>query len=96
MAALRVLAVDSPFDIEGGNTMTATDIGDITGTSDLVYDIISYTEACLQNALRLETYIADAERTGDTELVEFFRIAQADSRKGAELGKQMLASRLPA
>jgi hypothetical protein len=44
--------------------------------------------------LRLETYIADAEREGDNELAEFFRKAQSDSRKGAELGKQMLRSRL--
>jgi hypothetical protein len=28
------------------------------------------------------------------ELAEFFRQAQADSRKGAEMGKQLLRSRL--
>jgi hypothetical protein len=37
-----------------------------------------------RHALRLETYIDDAERDGDDELAEFFRKAQADSRKGAE------------
>jgi hypothetical protein len=31
---------------------------------------------------------------GDRELAEFFRKAQSDSRKVAELGKQMLRSRL--
>jgi hypothetical protein len=51
-------------------------------------------EACLSNALRLETYIEDAAREGDSELAELFRKAQADSRKGAEMGKQMLRSRL--
>lgn len=74
----------------------AEDTGQITGTSDPVYNIISFTEACLQNTLRLETYIADAERSGDTELAEFFRTAQGDSRKGAEQGKQMLERRLAA
>ncbi len=49
---------------------------------------------CLSNVLRLETYIADADRDGDTELADFFRKAQAESRKGAEQGKQMLKSRL--
>jgi hypothetical protein len=44
--------------------------------------------------LRLETYIKDAERENDNELAEFFRKAQAESRKGAEQGKQLLASRL--
>jgi hypothetical protein len=46
------------------------------------------------NALRLETYIEDAERDGDTELADFFRRAQGESRKGAERGKQFLARRL--
>ena len=68
--------------------------GHLTGTMDKDYNIIWFTEACLSNALRLETYIADAERVGDTELVEFFRRAQNESRKGAEQGKQLLAQRL--
>lgn len=71
-----------------------TESGHITGTADKDYNLIWYTEACLSNALRLETYIADAERAGDRELAEFFRKAQSDSRKGAQLGKQMLRSRL--
>jgi hypothetical protein len=68
--------------------------GDVTGTKDKDYNIIWFTEACLSNALRLETYIKDAERDGDTELADFFRRAQAESRKGAERGKQFLARRL--
>ncbi len=40
--------------------------------------------------LRLETYIADADLDRDIELADFFRKAQAESRKGAEQGKQML------
>ncbi|MGW1607390.1 hypothetical protein, partial [Streptomyces eurythermus] len=58
------------------------------------YNLIWYVEACLSNALRLEQYIKDAERDGDNEVVELFRKAQSDSRKGAELGKQLLRSRL--
>ena len=34
------------------------------------------------------------EREGDTELATFFRKAQAESRKGAEQGKQLLRARL--
>ena len=73
---------------------TAAETGHVTGTKDKDYNLIWYTEACLSNALRLETYINDAERGGDSELAEFFRKAQADSRKGGELGKTMLRSRL--
>ncbi|WP_406724890.1 hypothetical protein WJ438_09840 [Streptomyces sp. GD-15H] len=73
---------------------STTETGGITGTKDKDYNLIWFVEACLSNALRLETYIQDAERDNDTEIVELFRKAQADSRKGAELGKQLLRSRL--
>jgi hypothetical protein len=73
---------------------TQTETGHTTGTKDKSYDIIWFTEKCLDNALRLETYIQDAERDGDDELATFFRKAQADSKKGAEQGKQLLAARL--
>ena len=73
---------------------SSSETGNVTGTQDKDYNIIWFTEACLSNALRLETYIQDAERDGDNELAEFFRRAQSESRKGAEQGKQLLASRL--
>ncbi|HEU5416078.1 MAG TPA: hypothetical protein VFV41_00200 [Streptosporangiaceae bacterium] len=76
--------------------MTIGEGGVVTGTKDKDYDLIWYVEACLSNALRLETYIHDASQQGDSELAEFFRKAQADSRKGADLGKQMLRSRIAA
>jgi len=73
---------------------TTQEAGRITGTADKDYNIIWFTEACLNNALRLEQYVADAERAGDQELADFFRRAQEESRKGGEQGKQLLASRL--
>ena len=77
--------------------MTSSDeTGQITGTKDKDYNIIWFTEACLSNVLRLEAYIQDAERAGDSELADFFRRAQAESRKGAEQGKALLRSRLAA
>ena len=68
--------------------------GDVTGTKDKDYNLVWFTEQCLSNALRLETYIQDADRDGDSELADLFRKAQAESRKGAEQGKQLLSSRL--
>jgi hypothetical protein len=73
---------------------SATEAGQVTGTKDKNYNLVWYTEKCLDNALRLETYIQDAERDGDNEVADLFRKAQADSRKGAEEGKRLLASRL--
>jgi hypothetical protein len=74
--------------------MTSTETGQVTGTQDKDYNLIWFTEQCLSNALRMESYAADAERDGDNELAEFFRRAQGESRKGAEQGKQLLAQRL--
>jgi hypothetical protein len=72
----------------------AAEGGQVTGTKDKDYNIIWFTEQSLNNALRLETYIQDAEREGDSELADFFRRAQTESRKGGEKGKEMLKKRL--
>jgi hypothetical protein len=72
----------------------ATEGGQVTGTKDKDYNIIWFAEACLDNVLRLETYIQDAERDGDEDLATFFRKAQTESRKGAEQAKAMLRQRL--
>jgi len=71
-----------------------TETGQTTGTKDKTHNIIWFTEKCLDNVLRLDAYVQDAERDGDEELATFFRKAQADSRKGADQGKQLLRSRL--
>lgn len=72
----------------------SSDSSQVTGTRDKDYNVIWFTEVCLSNVLRLETYIQDADRDGDSELADFFRKAQAESRKGADQGKAMLKSRL--
>jgi hypothetical protein len=74
--------------------MSQQEMGHVTGTQDKDYNIIWFTEQCLSNVLRLEQYAQDAERGGDSELAEFFRRAQGESRKGAEQGKQMLRARI--
>jgi hypothetical protein len=74
--------------------MATSEAGEVTGTKDKDYNIIWFTEQCLSNVLRLETYAQDAERDGDNDLAGFFRRAQGASRKGAEEGKQMLRERL--
>jgi hypothetical protein len=73
---------------------SSQETGQVTGTKDKDYNLIWFTEACMSNALRLENYIQDAEREGDSELAEFFRRAQGESRKGAERGKEQLRRRL--
>jgi hypothetical protein len=72
----------------------ATEAGEITGTQDKDYNLIWFVEQSLSNALRLQTYIEDAERAGDSDLAEFFKRAQGASRKGGEQGKELLRARL--
>jgi hypothetical protein len=74
--------------------MALQEAGEVTGTKDKDYNVIWFVEQCLSNALRLETYVEDAERDGDSDLADFFRRAQEASRKGAEQGKELLRSRL--
>jgi hypothetical protein len=68
--------------------------GQVTGTKDKLYNLIWFTEQSLSNALRLEEYIQDAERDGDNDVADLFRRAQAESRKGGEVGKSLLRNRL--
>jgi hypothetical protein len=75
---------------------TTEETGQLTGTKDKDYNVIWFTEQCLSNVLRLETYIKDAERDGDSDLADFFRRAQEASRRGAEQGKELLHKRLGA
>jgi hypothetical protein len=73
---------------------SAQETGQVTGTKDKDYNLIWFTERCLSNALRLETYLQDAERDGDSELADLFRRAQDASRRGGEQGKEALRKRL--
>ncbi|MEA2352440.1 MAG: hypothetical protein QOH38_331 [Thermoleophilaceae bacterium] len=68
--------------------------GQVTGTKDKDYNVIWFTEQCLSNTLRLEEYVQDAERDGDSDLADFFRRAQEASKRGAEQGKELLKKRL--
>jgi hypothetical protein len=72
----------------------ATEAREVTGTKDKDYNLVWFVEQSLSNALRLQTYIEDAERDGDSDLAEFFQRAQAASRKGGEQGKDLLRKRL--
>ena len=71
----------------------AEEAGQQTGTKDKDYNLIWFVEQSLSNALRLESYIEDAERDGDSDLADFFRRAQGASRKGGEQGKELLKKR---
>jgi hypothetical protein len=58
-----------------------------------IYDTIWFVEVCLNNIGRLDSYLREADRIGDTELAAFFRRAKLASRVGAIDGKTLLAAR---
>jgi hypothetical protein len=61
---------------------------------DKNYDLITTVQMSLENIYRMDTYIADAEQRGDTELAAWFRKIQENNRKAGDQGKQMLINRM--
>ncbi|MEV0724695.1 hypothetical protein AB0I37_18175 [Micromonospora purpureochromogenes] len=61
---------------------------------DKNYDLIHTLQMSLEHIYRMDTYIADAEERGDTELATWFRKIQENNRKAGDQGKQMLMTRL--
>ncbi|GAB4004243.1 hypothetical protein [Nocardioides ultimimeridianus] len=74
--------------------MQIAEAGIVTGTSDTDYDLLRFTQSCLMNAARLETYLEDARRSGDHEVARLLARAQGDAVRDAEEGKALLSSRL--
>lgn len=62
--------------------------------TDPNYNLVWALEASLHNVWKLETFIEDAERAGDSELAEWFRKIQHNNQKAGEQDKHMLARRL--
>jgi hypothetical protein len=65
-----------------------------TGTRDIHYNLISVLYHTLQGAETSVQYMADAEESGDEELVRFFRDMQEEDRRRAERAKSLLKQRL--
>ncbi|MBY8874288.1 hypothetical protein K7640_20875 [Micromonospora sp. PLK6-60] len=61
---------------------------------DKNYDLIHAVQMSLQHIWQLETYIADADARGDSELATWFRKIQENNRKAGEQGKQLLKDRI--
>ncbi|WBB69025.1 hypothetical protein [Micromonospora sp. WMMD812] len=72
----------------------ATTMERMSPVKDKNYDLISTLQHSLKNVYRMQTYIDDAEQRGDSELANWFRAIQENSRKAGEQGKQMLMARM--
>lgn len=65
-----------------------------TGIANEQYDLVSVMYHALQSATACETYMQDADHSGDQELTEFFRQVKAQSCQQAEQAQQLMAKRL--
>lgn len=61
---------------------------------DKNYNLTVMLQESLQKVFQLETYIADAEREGDSELANWFRRMQDNNRTADDQGKVLLQRRL--
>jgi rubrerythrin len=67
---------------------------EITGTRDVVYDLVSIIYHALQGAETYAMYVNDAEQAKDSELAQFFREVQQDEQARSDHAKKLLADRL--
>jgi hypothetical protein len=81
-------------DVEGvcDGVMATAETGQVTGTADKDYNLIWFAESSLSNGLRMESYVQDAERSGDDELAEFFRRPRVRAGRARSRCSQRLSS----
>jgi alpha-D-ribose 1-methylphosphonate 5-triphosphate diphosphatase PhnM len=64
-----------------------------TGTSNTYYNLVSIMYHALNGAQTYDTYIRDAQQSGDNELAQFFREVQQEDNRRSERAKQLLVQR---
>src|SRR5918911_549094 len=64
-----------------------------TGTPNTIYDLSSVLFHALEGGASYDTYIEDAEREGDEELVDFFRRVRDEDSMRADEARRLLAER---
>ncbi len=68
--------------------------GEVTGVSDDVYNLVSILYHALQGSENYARYASDAERSGDRELVAFFREMQQEDAQISQRIIGLLKDRL--
>ena len=65
-----------------------------TGERDESYNLVSVLYHALQGAETYTQYVADAERAGDDDLVEFFTECREEEKERAQRAKMLLGARI--
>jgi hypothetical protein len=71
--------------------VTASGSEQLTGVSDTVFNLGSVFYHAAEGGQVYAKYIEDAEREGDTEVVEFFREVQEQTQRGLRRPRRYLA-----
>lgn len=66
------------------------------GVSDLEYDMVTTLSNLLQAEEAMSTYMRDAEKAGEKECAEIFRMIQENNRKAATQLRDTLARKMSA
>jgi rubrerythrin len=73
--------------------VTTTAAQQLTGLSDTVFNLGSVFYHAAEGGQVFAKYIEDAEREGDTEVVEFFREVQQQDAQRAQKAKELISRR---
>jgi hypothetical protein len=73
--------------------VTTTEAQQLTGISDTVFNLGSIFYHAAEGGQVHAKYIEDAEREGDTEVVEFIREIQQQDAKRAQKAKELISKR---
>jgi len=78
----------------GGDQSGIPDLRQITGTSDVTYDLISTIYHASKGAQTAHAFVQDAKDAGDQELGQFFQQFLDESNRCADQARRLLAPRL--
>jgi hypothetical protein len=65
-----------------------------TGMPNYVYDLVSVLYHCLKSGTAYQTYIQDAQQSGNNDLVQFFQQMQQEDRQRAQRAQQLLGQQI--
>jgi len=78
----------------GGEQSGMPDLRQITGTSDVTYDLISTIYHALKEAQTLKAYVQDGQKATDQEIAQFFQQITEQANRCVDQARRLLAPRL--
>ncbi len=64
-----------------------------SGTPDHLYDLVSVLYHSLESSTIYQKYVEDAQKVGDSDLMQFFQDVQREDRQRADRAKNLLTQK---